>query len=145
MIFGNFLICSKMFPGYPKCSPAPPVVPACFLRSELCVYKALCQNMFQSIFSFVFFKNCFQECLYRVSRCPRTSRRWSATPPATTARRTGGTTGASSTIGGCPYSLLLKLKIKPALEIPLLSIGVLVVQLVLPSFILCLANARIYR
>ena len=33
MIFGNFLIWSKMFPGYPKCSPAPPVVPACFLRS----------------------------------------------------------------------------------------------------------------
>ena len=25
---------SKMFPRYPKCSPAPPVVPAGFLRSE---------------------------------------------------------------------------------------------------------------
>ena len=33
MIFGKFIIWSQMFPSYPKCSPAPPAVPAGFFRS----------------------------------------------------------------------------------------------------------------
>ena len=35
LIFGKFTIWSKMFPAHPKCSPAPPAVPAGFFRSDL--------------------------------------------------------------------------------------------------------------
>ena len=36
LMFGKFIIWSKMFPAHPKCSLAPPAVPATFLRSAWC-------------------------------------------------------------------------------------------------------------